>query len=70
MVRMFFQRHFGKEDADLAIETSILEHIDVAYGDVLYFTAIRWLSRGNVLRRFFELRTKIITFLGFKISNS
>ena len=30
---------------------------------LLYYTAVRWLSKGNVIGRFFELRSEIKQFL-------
>ncbi|VVC39147.1 Ribonuclease H-like domain, partial [Cinara cedri] len=37
--------------------------INADYGDVLYYTAVRWLSRGRVLERFFMLPQEIYNFL-------
>jgi len=42
---------------------SFLIEINAEYGDVLYYTAVRWLSRGRVLERFFMLRQEIYNFL-------
>jgi hypothetical protein len=40
-----------------------LSEIDAEYGDLLYYSKIRWLSRGKVLLRFFELREEINFFM-------
>lgn len=40
--------------------------LELAHGDVLYYTEVRWLSRGRVLRRFYELLPKMNAFLHSK----
>uniref|UniRef100_H2ZZS8 DUF4371 domain-containing protein n=1 Tax=Latimeria chalumnae TaxID=7897 RepID=H2ZZS8_LATCH len=42
---------------------SFLENINATYGDLLCHTEVRWLSRGNILKRFFVLREEIKSFL-------
>ncbi|KAM6156733.1 general transcription factor II-I repeat domain-containing protein 2B-like isoform 1-T1 [Erethizon dorsatum] len=43
--------------------TTLLYELDSQYGSLLYHTAIKWLSRGLVLKRFFESLEEIDNFL-------
>ncbi|KAI7790569.1 general transcription factor II-I repeat domain-containing protein 2 [Triplophysa rosa] len=42
---------------------AFLSDIDAEYGDVIYHSNVRWLSRGSVLQRFYSLRSEIDQFL-------
>lgn len=43
-----------------------LSEVHAEYGDVVYFTDVRWLSRGSALSRFYSLRQQISEFLAEK----
>lgn len=45
---------------------AFLDDMDAEYGDVLYHSDVRWLSRGSVLLRFNALRSEIQQFLSEK----
>jgi len=41
---------------------AFLVEMEADFGDVLYQTGVRWLSKGSVLKRFVALRFEIQTF--------
>ena len=43
-----------------------LKELDSEYGDVIYFSQVRWSSRGRCLQRFYELREEIDLFMNDK----
>ena len=45
---------------------TFLEECNAEHGDVVYFTPVRWQSKGATLMRFFLLRNKIAEFVNFK----
>ena len=42
---------------------AFLDEMQSEYGDLLYFTDVRWLSRGSALKRFYELRAEVKDFM-------
>ena len=43
-----------------------LEDVEAEYGDLVYYCEVRWLSKGKMLKRFYELRSEIFTFMEMK----
>lgn len=42
---------------------AFLDELDAAYGDLVLYADVRWLSRGKMLQRFADLLPEIETFL-------
>ena len=45
------------------LSCAFLEEVDAHYGDLIYLCEVRWLSRGKMLERVFELRAELVDFL-------
>ena len=45
---------------------ALLDEVSAQYGDLVYFTEVRWLSRGAMLSRVWDLRKEIATFIADK----
>ena len=43
-----------------------LDDLDTEHQDLAYFSEVRWLSKGSMLRRFYELRKEVVLFLKSK----
>ena len=43
-----------------------LKSMDADYEDIIYFTEVRWLSRSNMLKRFYNLRNEMKSFMESK----
>ncbi|KAK3874139.1 hypothetical protein Pcinc_020899 [Petrolisthes cinctipes] len=44
----------------------LLNDLDLEYGDFVYHCEVRWVSRGNMLIRFYELRDEVKQFMDMK----
>lgn len=44
----------------------LVNDLDSNYGDLVYHNEVRWLSRGNMLMRFYELRDENKQFMEMK----
>ena len=42
---------------------TFLEEVDAAYGDICFYTEVRWLSKGKVLKHVLALNTEICQFM-------
>lgn len=47
---------------------AFLTELEAEYGDLTLFTEVRWLSKGNCLKRFFALRKEVAEFLNAHIN--
>jgi hypothetical protein len=47
-----------------------LEEVENEYGEIIYHTNVRWLSRGSVLKRFLDFLNEIKLFLEKKGRNT
>ena len=48
----------------------LCKDVNASHFSVLFHTEVRWLSKGNMLARFFELRSEILDFLNIQKKNS
>jgi hypothetical protein len=46
-----------------------IEDIEAQYGNLIYFCEVRWLSKGKMSKRLYDLRNGIFTFLEIKVRN-
>ena len=43
-----------------------LEDVEAEHGDLMFYCEVRWLSKGNMLRRFYDLKEQVSVFMNMK----
>ena len=60
---------FKIEDYATGSSSFFSEELDLDYSDISYFSSVCWLSRANTLKRFWNLRNEIKSYLESKNQN-
>ena len=47
----------------------LLTEVDAEHNDLVYYCEVRWLSRGRMLERLYDLRGEVAAFLSMKGAN-
>ena len=66
MKKVVSTNNFIKSRALNHRQFQFLEDVEAECGDLIYYCEVRWLSKGKMLKRFYDLRDKIATFMDMK----